>query len=278
MKDHLLNVYTVLSVPGRREFYPHHHTELEIAWFRSGRGTYTVTGREYNIGAGDIFLFSNNEIHKITWVDPSIPMEALNIHFQPRLLLSQSEHTGLNLSRLFFNRCPGFDNRLDSETLGEAGDEIRQALSSVEREAAGDKLGSDVLAQIHLTHALVLMLRLIDYFPEAAPPGSLSSISTALSYIDENFRSDIRLDELCSLANMSRSNFERVFVLLAGMTVSEYTKRRRIDHAVKLLRTTNMTVLEIALASGYHNTANFNKQFRVVTGKTPKDVRRERIG
>lgn len=44
MADNLLKVYSVLSVPGKREFYPHHHSELEIAWFRSGRGTYSVTG------------------------------------------------------------------------------------------------------------------------------------------------------------------------------------------------------------------------------------------
>ena len=87
MPRDLLKIYNVVSTPGRREFYPHYHSDLELAYFRAGRGIYSVTGREYPIGEGDIFLFSNNEIHKITYVDPEVETRALNIHFPPRLLL-----------------------------------------------------------------------------------------------------------------------------------------------------------------------------------------------
>ena len=87
MPRDLLKIYNVVSTPGRREFYPHYHSDLEIAYFRTGRGVYSVTGREYPIGEGDIFIFSNNEIHKITYVDPEVKTRALNIHFPPRLLL-----------------------------------------------------------------------------------------------------------------------------------------------------------------------------------------------
>ena len=90
MPRDLLKIYNVVSTPGRREFYPHYHSDLEIAYFRTGRGVYSVTGREYPIGEGDIFIFSNNEIHKITYVDPEVKTRALNIHFPPRLLLMPS--------------------------------------------------------------------------------------------------------------------------------------------------------------------------------------------
>ena len=58
MPRDLLKIYNVVSTPGRREFYPHYHSDLEIAYFRTGRGVYSVTGREYPIGEGDIFIFS----------------------------------------------------------------------------------------------------------------------------------------------------------------------------------------------------------------------------
>ena len=57
MPRDLLKIYNVVSTPGRREFYPHYHSDLEIAYFRTGRGVYSVTGREYPIGEGDIFTF-----------------------------------------------------------------------------------------------------------------------------------------------------------------------------------------------------------------------------
>ncbi len=290
MTESLMNVYTVHSIPGRREFYPHCHAELEAAYFTSGRGVYSITGREYPIAAGDVFLFSHNEIHKITYVDPAVPMTALNVHFAPRLLLKESESAGLGLTRLFFDRPEGFSNRLNEQVCQPGTqslcESIRLALSEVGSEAEDGfrKPGSECLARYSLTRALVYMMRA--YLPgelltsdvklrgeRAIPYGGIAS---ALDHIDENFRLDIRLDDLCAISSMSRSNFERLFVDLVGMTPCDYIRRRRIDHALSLLSGTSLSILEIALASGYHNTSNFNRQFRAVVGRTPGEVRRGR--
>lgn len=276
MSDDLLKVYSVISIPGKREFFPHHHNELEIAYFRSGRGIYSITGHEYPIEIGDIFMFSNNEIHKITYVDPEIETEALNIHFLPRLLLGESDDGEPNLSQLFFSRRAGFTNRISREVAGEAYDEICSLLLAIERETNEKQLGYKLLARQNLIHALVLILRscdIVDAQTDRRAKSSISGIAAALEHIDENFRSDLTLTDICQKARMSRSNLELLFGRFAGVPVGEYIKRRRIDSAISLLRTTNMTVLDVALASGYHNTANFNKQFKAVTGKTPGEYR-----
>jgi AraC-like DNA-binding protein len=276
MNEDLLKVYNVRSVPGKRDFYPHHHNELEIAYFRSGRGIYSITGYEYPIESGDIFIFSNNEIHKITYVDPDIVTEALNIHFLPRLLLGASEDGEPDLSRIFLNRRAGFTNRINREIAGSAYNEICSALLEIEQEMNEKKLGYTLLARQNLIRALVLILRscnIIAANSDQKARANVAGIAAALKYIDENFQSDLTLCELCNVVRMSRSNFERLFGKYVGVSVGEYIKRRRIDCALSLLRTTNMTVLDIALASGYHNTANFNKQFKAVTGKTPREYR-----
>ena len=275
MADNLLKVYSVLSVPGKREFYPHHHSELEIAWFRSGRGTYSVTGMEYPIEAGDIFMFANNEIHKITWVDPAIPMEALNVHFHPRLILT--EDPALGLPRLFFDRRAGFSHRLRAAACRDAGHfaEICRALADLERELSEDQPGSELLARHALTRALVYILRGFDLTADTDrfSHSGAGAVAAALEYIDGHFRDDLTLSDLCAQLSMSRSNFERLFTRFAGISFGEYIKRRRIDYAAELLLGTGMTVLEAAMASGYHNTANFNKQFKAVTGMAPGEYR-----
>ena len=49
---------------------------------------------------------------------------------------------------------------------------------------------------------------------------------------------------------------------------------RRIDNAIFLLKeNTEQNILDIALACGYNNTANFNKAFKKVTGTTPSKYR-----
>ncbi|MBE6611316.1 MAG: helix-turn-helix domain-containing protein [Ruminococcaceae bacterium] len=277
MTDDLLNVYSMVSVPGHRAFYPHHHSELEIAYFRSGHGTYSVTGREYPIEAGDIFMFSNNEIHKITYVDPAVPMEALNIHIHPRLILTEA--TALNLPQLFFDRRPGYSNRLnESNCTGDSSicDDIRRAMVDIEKEYHSGLPGSELLARQGLTRVLIYIMRgfdLIDTDTKRYSQSGVSAITSALEYIDSNYKNDISLTELCTRTGMSRSNFERLFTRLAGVSFGEYIKLRRIDCASALLRDSNVTVLEAALASGFHNTANFNKQFKSVTGVTPSEYR-----
>lgn len=271
MTENLLKVYSVRSIPGKREFYPHHHDELELAYFRSGQGVYSVTGREYPIEPGDIFMFASSEIHKITYVDPSVEMEALNFHFLPKLLIDGS---GIDLPRIFFERRDGM-NRITSELAGDDYPAICSALENCELEMREKREGYQLLAQHELFRALVLILRSCDILGKSKRQlGSVNGIALALDYIDENFLGEITVSRLCETARMSRSNFERLFVMIAGVPVLEYVKRRRIDHAAELLRSTNQTVLSIALASGYHNTANFNKQFKSVTGVTPLEYRR----
>ena len=130
------------------------------------------------------------------------------------------------------------------------------------------------MARQHLISSLVYILRGCDLVTEQSSLSAKNGqIAAALEYIDSCFSSDVGISELCKIANMGRSNFERLFGKYVGVTPGEYIKRRRIDHAIQLLRTTDKTVLDIALESGYHNTANFNKQFKAVTGRTPGSYR-----
>ena len=295
MPRDLLNIYNVVSTPGRREFFPHYHSDLELAYFRSGRGIYSVTGREYPIGEGDIFLFSNNEIHKITYVDPEVETSALNIHFPPRLLLMPSSvYPGADCELSEFFLSGGVrPNRITRESAGRYYDDIVSSLLEAERETLTMEEGAEILAYQALVRALVLIKRSCraseteGMTPSGALPSGLSpkkiaaansGIAAVLAYIDGNCSADLSVAELCRISSMSRSNFERMFCRFVGAPVSDYIRRRRIDAASDLLRTTNMTILDVALAVGYHNTANFNKQFRAVTGKTPGEYRREYRG
>ena len=166
-------------------------------------------------------------------------------------------------------------NRITSELAGSDYSAICTSLENCALEMFEKREGYQLIAQNDLLRALVLILRSCDILGKPKRQlGSVNGIALALDHIDENFLGEITIPELCEVARMGRSNFERLFVMIAGVPVREYVKRRRIDHAAELLRTTNQTVLAIALASGYHNTANFNKQFRSVTGVTPQEYKR----
>ncbi|ADU48607.1 AraC family transcriptional regulator [Intrasporangium calvum] len=95
-----------------------------------------------------------------------------------------------------------------------------------------------------------------------------------LSYIFENLTGDIRLSTAARLAYMSEPTFSKYFKAATGTTFSSMVKKLRIAYARRLLDTTEHSVSQVAAMSGYHNIANFNRQFLAEVGTTPTAYRR----
>jgi AraC-like DNA-binding protein len=98
-------------------------------------------------------------------------------------------------------------------------------------------------------------------------------IRQAVRYINENYRSDIRLPAAAEEAGMSPSHFSRVFKKVMGLSYQEYLNDRRITKAKKLLRTSTRSVSEIAVSLGFADPTGFGRIFRKLTGQTPSAYR-----
>ena len=95
----------------------------------------------------------------------------------------------------------------------------------------------------------------------------------SLHYIENNLCNDMSLTEIADVASMSPAYFSTVFKKLNGISLWEYITAKRIDRAVELLRTTNMTKLDIAMECGFNSASNFYKAFARITGKKPSDFK-----
>lgn len=103
---------------------------------------------------------------------------------------------------------------------------------------------------------------------------SRDAAEAGLSYIFENLTGDIRLSKAARMAYMSEPTFSKYFKAATGMTFSNMVKKLRIAYARRLLDTTDHAVAQIAEMSGYHNMANFNRQFLAEVDMTPTAYRR----
>lgn len=92
-------------------------------------------------------------------------------------------------------------------------------------------------------------------------------------YINKNFLHDIRLEELASVAFMSKSSFCRFFKLHTGKTVSEYILEIRLGHAIRQLLNTSESINTICNDSGFNNVSNFNRVFKKKKGMSPSQFR-----
>ncbi len=92
-------------------------------------------------------------------------------------------------------------------------------------------------------------------------------------FIDGNFRENIRLNELATLANMTPTAFSRFFKLRTGKSISEYIIDVRLGHASRLLADSTNSVVEICYDCGFNNISNFNRIFKKRKGCTPTEFR-----
>lgn len=270
----LLRLFNSRAVRGTRPLENHHHTMLEVSLIKRGNGVYTVGNRTYDIRDGDIFIFASDEAHCITEVS-SEDMLIMNIHFEPRFIWAPGNGMfDAKYLRVFLDRAPDFSNRLERDT--DATREISALMLSMESEFECAKPEYELVVKIRLLTLLVLLARScgVDGRPERINSPSLHALDKVMEYISANLSSPLSLDDLAAHANMSRSYFSTTFRRLNGVSPWEYITMKRVELALSMLEHSDRSIIEIACSCGFNNTANFNRAFRKVTGRTPSSYRR----
>ncbi|SEN22045.1 AraC family transcriptional regulator [Lihuaxuella thermophila] len=101
----------------------------------------------------------------------------------------------------------------------------------------------------------------------------LKRMNAALNYIEENLTNDIDFKEVARLAFCSEYHFKRMFSFLAGVTLSEYIRRRRLTLAAFELINSDKKVIDIAIKYGYSSPDSFTRAFQSLHGVTPSEAR-----
>lgn len=100
-------------------------------------------------------------------------------------------------------------------------------------------------------------------------------IQKVMTQITTNLTGNLGLDAQAKRLNVNPSYLSALFKKETGLTLTEYVKRKRINHAVFLLNTSNLQIQTIAQHCGIADVNYFTKMFKKIVGKTPKDYRSE---
>ena len=103
---------------------------------------------------------------------------------------------------------------------------------------------------------------------------SLITMDQAMTFINENLKTQLSLGEIAERTGLSRIYFSTLFAALNGLTPWEYITIKRIEKSKALLTATKYSVLEISGLCGYENLSNFNRMFLRITGETPSQYRK----
>ncbi|MGG2087088.1 AraC family transcriptional regulator [Priestia aryabhattai] len=102
----------------------------------------------------------------------------------------------------------------------------------------------------------------------------LRNMNSALHYIEENVTNDIDFRKVARLALCSEYHFKRMFSFLAGITLSEYIRRRRLTLAAFELKDSNIKVIDVAIKYNYSSPDSFTRAFQNLHGITPSEAKK----
>ena len=104
--------------------------------------------------------------------------------------------------------------------------------------------------------------------------GQRRIVTEAEQIMTDDLRKRYTIEELSSHFGISASAFKKYFSAVYGKPVSQYMREKRMEKAKELLVTTDESIGEIALASGYEHQGKFGSVFKDCSGVSPLEYRR----
>ena len=252
----------------------HYHPEIELTLITCGSGTRLVGDHSRDYKPGDLVLLGPNLPH--TWFSrttgrTAAANEAIVVQFLesafPRTLLELPEFESVRT--LLLRSAMGV--RFSSKTADRLEKQLR-ALTKAGGMDAWLKLAG-ILHELSQAGAETLVEP--SYRNERAFKMG-SRLGKIIEHIESRSDEEFSLGDAARFANLTPSSFARFFGKTTGKTFVGFRNACRIGKACQRLVESDQSILEIALASGFGNLANFNRQFRKSIGMTPRDYRKLR--
>lgn len=214
-------------------------------WFVQKGGARVVSAAgEYNLTPGDCFLFDLSHNHSCTH-DPDNPLSVLSAYFKLGDGSLRPERYCLHrpqLQYLFEQAVSRFNSGRSEE-------------------------------------AFIWLLPVLSEFfgnPEDKKAAGNPVVSRLCEQIDRSGGVCDSLEVLSKRAGYSKNQLLRLFRKQKGVSLYRYQLENRINRAKSLLIYSNLNISEIADQLGFFDSGHFSKQFKAVTGQSPREYRQSR--
>jgi AraC-like DNA-binding protein len=272
--------YNLLHVDRPHFIVPwHFHPEIEIMLILEGEGTRIIGDSIENYGRGDLVIVGSAVPH--CWKSGPVHYETPEkLRARAHVILFREDSFGTGFFDLpefyiikeFFKRAER-GLKFTGKTRVSISEKICRAyyLSGLPRFVSF----LDILNEMAESSEYEILL--------SRPNNSISSgadmqrINAVMDYIISNFKNPIRLEDASSLACMAPTSFCRYFKARTNKSFGRFLNEIRIEHAKKLLTSTDYNIDKISFESGFVNVPNFYEQFKKITKYTPAKYKKQQV-
>lgn len=258
------------------DFIPYHwHPETEIIIIVNGHVSLTIADHVYEGIGGDIFFAASEELHEIRAAGRD--NQFLSFVFAADFLrFARADQTETDFL------APLAEDRLRFAT------ELRQGASGQKQVRALLEKIVEACTLRMAGYQLIVKAALLNIVAVCAGNGLLERRQTRpgadykarqlreiVSYLGEHFAEPLTLPAVAARFGLSPQYFSSFFREHFGRTLIQHINSLRIEKAARLLRETDMPVMEIGFSVGFDNFSYFIKRFRTVYGVSPSHYRKE---
>ncbi len=268
MGEHLVHYAGFLQSDMSSDF--HSHETHEIILVVDGEVDFRLAEKTFHARKGDMVLLSNEESYSITV--GKAPFKRYVISIDPVAIKEQLKDETL-LSMLLdhsgnFNHCTrvtDLDNFI--RIFGNLISEYHSHYCKPYTEELQLLLVKQLLIRVYRTQNRTAML--MPDFPMR------DRIYTVQYYIDANYKTDLKINQICEDMHINPSHFSRMFKTYIGMSPKQYLTQVRLQSVKRDLLMTARSITDIALDNGFVDVNNFTRIFRKTFGITPSQYREQ---
>lgn len=237
--------------------YSHSRDIYIIHFVKSGKGMLDTNGQQFILSEGSAFIIRPNVLTVLT-ADTDNPWELCFFAFN-------GEYADTIVEKTVFKNGT-ISAFIDNNSIWQ--DIVKIALDS-----DGTK------SFFKSSEYLYKLLSFFEFGEYAQPvfPESIGTyqkyISEVQNYIQQNYSKSIKISDLASMLNVSRSHLYRIFKKHTGKSIENYLVTVRINAARSLLEDTEFSAISISSFVGYSHYSTFHKMFKLYTGQTPQEYR-----
>ncbi len=247
--------------------------EPQIVWILEGSQLFEEreiggSWQQSQVSSGDMFLTASPSPYEARWcVQGEVPMKVMTVYVGLPLLVEAARD------------LYGAEAEVPAlrEFSAEPDEAMRGLLEQLRRELLEQATASTLLVQGLARSLAVHLLRTYGQVSEARSRRRSGLSAFQLAQVDQLLESrmdrNVSLVELADEVGMSPFHFSRVFKKSTGVTPSKYMVRARNVRARRLLRESELSVMQVSLEVGYSSASHFTDVFRRETGVTPSEYR-----
>lgn len=251
------------------EKVPHFHEDIELVTVTSGKMAYSVNGKQVLLNAGDTIFVNSNQIHYSIALDNTTATYVIFI-VHPNILNSSVAVELQALQPVLSNQQLSYLRFRDVNENAESIRKIMLTLPQIRRDPFQITKKLFEIWEIILTQSK--NYGILD--EEAQTDIHTRSFKAMMYYIQQNYKDAITLDNIAASGNISKSLCNKIFHKYVGDSPVNYLLNYRVRKVAELLRTTSMSLSEIAALTGFNGTSYMSEMFKKSFEMSPRDYRK----